>query len=126
VVVQGNGKPSIERGQKMFMNSQNAQIATVCSLNHFCLSSVYATCSFRCMSSSVGTNIFTFFIFIKALHMVHVCLNISIIMYIFKLSRINHATYVIRPWEVGMPCLSWNWPAKQQGTPPTPRSQAAA
>jgi hypothetical protein len=76
------------------------------------------------------SSIFTlFYIYINTLHIVDVVyLNISIILYvhIFKFSRINHAAYVIRPWEVGMPCLSWNWPAKQQGTPPTPRSQAVA
>jgi hypothetical protein len=30
VVAQENGKPLTERGQKMFMNSQSARIATVC------------------------------------------------------------------------------------------------
>jgi hypothetical protein len=43
-----------------------------------------------------------------------------------KLSRTDHVAMSVRPRKVGVPCLSRNWPAKQQGAPATPRSQAAA
>jgi len=144
-VAQENGRRSTGRGQKMFMNSQSVRIAMVCSflalpIPDACGSAIvvyehlqfdntdyYSLISFR--RTSIQNPPVSSCYFENTLHHLSIyifeyfgnfCMSICFQVLIMLL--IN----TIRPREAGLPSLSWNGAAEQQGTPPATRSQAVA